>query len=233
MLFLTNLSLVLTGFSSWLLVGDSESTSVKVNTSIGNIKDNITINQGVYYIFKSEYLFEYFYKTDIDTGENNYYCTNSKIGFKVKICPAELINAINSLSKKPSELYIDTQIQYKTVEEFDMFSNKATNTNTVTPNKMSFSLADKLEYTFFSDAVESNYMFADNENVGTIYARTLLFKEGENTLLEFTKNFSSKSESEYTYFDVYFPFQIKNSFSFDIYKNITFDFAVSLEVKRT
>lgn len=111
-----------------------------------------------------------------------------------------------------------------------MFSNESTNTNTVSPKKQIFSLIDRPEYTFESEDTECSYTHGSEGYKGTISARTLLYEDGENSLLEFTKMFSLSDQN--TIYNVYFPFEIKEGFSFKNYKGLTFDISVNLKVKR-
>ena len=141
-----------------------------------------------------------------------------------------LTNAINKDSPKPSSLYIETSISYTSANDFDMFSNGSTNTNTVSPKKQIFSLMDRPEYTFESEDTECSYTHGSDGYKGTISAKTLLYEDGENSLLEFTKMFSLSDQD--TIYNVYFPFEIKEGFSFDDYKGLTFDISVNLKVKR-
>ena len=113
-----------------------------------------------------------------------------------------------------------------------MFSNGSTNTNTVVPKKQIFSLTDRPEYTFESEDVECSYTHGSDGYKGTISARTLLYEDGENSLLEFTKTFSLSDQNKDTFYNVYFPFEIKEGFSFENYKCLTFDISANLNIKR-
>lgn len=230
LLFLSNISLISLGFSSWMVSAESRKYTVgNINVAVGNVKENLTISKGIFYIFKSEYAFKYFYKTDGTTNE--YVCTEPRLGFKVKINPTELSDEIQKLSPKPSQLYVDTRISYTTSADFDMVSGS--NTNAIAPGHLVYSLVDRPEYIFESENTACSYSHGSGDNTGSISARTLLYEDGENSLLEFTKNFSVKGQNEYTYFNVYLPFELKSGFSFEDYKNLTFDFSVSLNMRRT
>ena len=114
-----------------------------VNVIVGNIKGGSLIQEdGVFYRYKSEYAFKYFYKTNGTTNE--YICNDPRLGFQVIVNSTKLTSAINKDSPKPSSLYIETSISYTSANDFDMFSNGSTNTNTVSPKKQIFSLMDML-----------------------------------------------------------------------------------------
>lgn len=200
----------------------------RVNVAVGNVKPNITINDGIYYIFKSEYTFSYFYKTDGTTNE--YFCKEPRLGFKIRINPDTLSSEIGKLSPKPSQLYVDTVISYTTTKNFDMVSNG--NPNTVAPKHLVYSLVDRPEYTFESEDTVCSYHSSGDGNTGSITARTLLYEDGENSLLEFTKNFSIQEKNKDTYFNVFLPFELKKGFPFEDYKSLTFDFSVSLNTRK-
>lgn len=229
LLFLSNISLISLGFSSWVIGAENQQYTIgNVIASVGDVKENITIKQGVFYIFKSEYAFNYY--TITSGADKRYVCTQPRIGFQIKINPSELTSAINNLSSKPNQLFIDVALSYTTPNDFDMFSSS--NSNAVSPENLVFSLIDKPEYSFESEELSSSYTSGEGENTGTISSRTVLYKEGDNSLLEFTKTFSIKSENEYTYFDVYYPFELKDSFSFENYISLSFDWSVSLDWRR-
>ena len=230
LLSLCSVFLLTIGFSSWLVLPQAINVG-EVNVIVGNIKGGSPIQEdGVFYRFKSEYAFKYFYKTNGTTNE--YICNDPRLGFQVIVNSDTLTNAINKDSPKPSSLYIETSISYTSVNDFDMFSNGSTNTNTVSPKKQIFSLMDRPEYIFESEATECSYTHGSDGYKGTISARTLLYEDGENSLLEFTKMFSLSDQNKDTIYNVYFPFEIKEGFSFEDYKGLTFDISVNLTVKR-
>lgn len=206
----------------------SPSSAGRVNVSVGNVKPNITIDEGIFYIFQSEYTFSYFYKTDGTTNE--YFCKEPRLGFKIRINPDTLSSEIGKLSPKPSQLYVDTVISYTTTKNFDMVSDG--NPNTISPKHLVYSLVDRPEYTFESEDTVCSYHSSNNGNTGSVTARTLLYEDGENSLLEFTKSFSIQAESKDTYFNVFLPFELKNGFPFEDYKTLTFDFSISLNQQR-
>ena len=223
-----NISLLTIGFSSWLVLPQAINAG-DVNVIVGNIKGGSPIQEeGVFYRFQSEYAFKYFYKTNGTTNE--YICNDPRLGFQVIVNSDTLTNAINNDSPKPSSLYIETSISYTSANDFDMFSNGSTNTNTVSPKKQIFSLMDRPEYTFESEDTECSYTHGSDGYKGTISAKTLLYEDGENSLLEFTKMFSLSDQD--TIYNVYFPFEIKEGFSFEDYKGLTFDISVNLKVNR-
>ena len=229
LLLLSNISLASVGFSSWVTgsSGSSHASTIIV-ASIGNVKDDITIENYIYYVFDSEYAFEYF--SIVDGEDVRDICTSSRLGFRIKLCSSELEKAIAKLSPKPSELWIDINVSYETTDDFDMFSKN--NANAVVPSGFVFSLEENPEYVFASDELEASYSKGTDKNYGLIASRTLLFEEGENSLLEFTKTFSTKSGTEYTFYNVYLPFELKDSFSFENYKKLSFSFSVSLNRQR-
>lgn len=230
LLSLCSVSLLTIGFSSWLVLPQAINVG-DVNVIVGNIKGGSLIQEdGVFYRYKSEYAFKYFYKTNETTNE--YICNDPRLGFQVIVNSDTLTNAINNDSPKPSSLYIETSISYTSANDFDMFSNGSTNTNTVSPKKQIFSLTDRPEYTFESEDTECSYTHGSDGYKGTISARTLLYEDGENSLLEFTKMFSLSDQNKNTIYNVYFPFEIKEGFSFENYKGLTFDISVNLTVKR-
>ena len=230
LLSLCNISLLTIGFSSWLVLPQTINAG-DVNVIVGNIKGGSPIQEeGVFYRFQSEYAFKYFYKTNGTTNE--YICNDPRLGFQVIVNSDHLTNAINKDSPKPSSLYIETSISYTSANDFDMFSNGSTNTNTVSPKKQIFSLMDRPEYTFESEDTECSYTHGSDGYKGTISAKTLLYEDGENSLLEFTKMFSLSDQNKDTIYNVYFPFEIKEGFSFEDYKGLTFDISVNLTVKR-
>ena len=226
LLLLSNISLVSVGFSSWIT--GSVSALANIATSVGNVKDNITIEDNIYYVFDSEYAFEYF---SIIDGENvQDVCTSTRLGFRIKLCASKLEKAISQLSPKPSQLWIDANVSYETTEDFDMFSSD--NVNAVVPSELVYSLEDNSEYVFKSAGLQSSYTREADKNYGSISSKTLLYEEGENSLLEFTKTFSIKEAGEYTFYNVYLPFELKESFSFESYKALSFSFSVSLNQQR-
>lgn len=111
-----------------------------------------------------------------------------------------------------------------------MFSNG--NANAIVPSEFVFSLEDNPEYVFKSNELQSSYSKGTEKNYGLISSRTLLYEEGENSLLEFTKTFSIKGADDYTFYNVYLPFELKDSFSFESYKTLLFTFSVSLNRQR-
>lgn len=229
LLLFSNISLVSVGFSSWVTGSlGASNASANVVTSVGNVKENITIEDNIYYVFDSEYAFEYFSIVDGEKVQD--VCTSSRLGFRIKLCSSQLEKAINQLKPKPSQLWIDINVSYETQNDFDMFSSD--NTNVVVPSEFVFSLEDNPEYTFKSNELQSSYSKRADKNYGLISSRTLLYEEGENSLLEFTKTFSIKGEDEYTFYNVYLPFELKDSFFFESYKTLSFTFSVSLNRQR-
>ena len=152
------------------------------------------------------------------------------MGFRIKLCSSQLEKAINQLKPKPLQLWIDINVSYETTKDFDMFSNG--NANAIVPSEFVFSLEDNPEYVFKSNELQSSYSKGTDKNYGLISSRTLLYEEGENSLLEFTKTFSIKGADEYTFYNVYLPFELKDSFSFESYKTLLFTFSVSLNRQR-
>ena len=61
--------------------------------------------------------------------------------------------------------------------------------------------------------------------------KTLLYKLNEVTLLEFVKNFASSSG--YVYLDVFYDFELLQSFDFEMYKTLNLSFGVSLYEARS
>lgn len=59
LIYFSMFSIIGIGFSSWVSVNNYNSNS-DVNVNVGEVKENLTINEGIYYIFKSEYAFDYF-----------------------------------------------------------------------------------------------------------------------------------------------------------------------------
>ena len=106
------------------------------------------------------------------------------------------------------------------------------NTNAIAPGHLAYSLVDRPEYIFESENTACSYSHGSGDNTGSISARTLLYEDGENSLLEFTKMFSLSDQNKDTIYNVYFPFEIKEGFSFEDYKGLTFDISVNLSVKR-
>lgn len=157
-------------------------------------------------------------------------CTSSRLGFRIKLRSSQLEAAINKLSPKPSQLWIDINVSYETADDFDMFSDG--NSNAIVPGEFVFSLEDNPEYTFRSNELRASYSKGDSKNFGLISSRTLLYEAGENSLLEFTKTFSIKEPAEYTFYNVYLPFELKDGFSFESYKKVSFAFSVSLNRQR-
>lgn len=214
------------GFSSWIL-GNSNN-EVSIDTSIGSVSENITISDGAFYIFNSQYAFDYYTFTD---GTNNEYVSdNSRLGFKIKISPSIIEEQISNM-ERPGSLYIYTEIKYETTESFDMFTNLTSNINTKVPEYMKYCLSNNDSYYFYSEQVTSS--FGSNNGIYTclIQSKTLLYKLNEISLLEFIKNFAPSSG--YTYLDVYYEFELLQDFDFDAYKTLNLSFAVSLYEARS
>lgn len=214
-------SLIGVGFSSYLIEGNNNSGKSDVNINVGEVNKNLTINDGIYYVFKSEYAFDYF---KIDSGQNTeYVCTSSNIGFKVKITLSKLIEAINLLKNKQSNLYIDINISYQSNTNFDMFSTN--NENTIVNDAFIFSMIEKPKYIYKSLNIDSSFI---NSN-GNINARALLYSDSNVSLLDFTQELTNKED---IYFNVYLPFILKENFSFIEYEKLSFELSVSLNTIR-
>ncbi len=220
LIYFSMFSIIGIGFSSWVSVNNNSSNS-DVNVNVGEVKENLTINEGIYYIFKSEYAFDYFKINKNNTDE--YVCSSSNIGFKIKITLSKLIEAINLLKTKPSNLYIDININYQSDTNFDMFS--LNNENTIVNNTFIFSMIEKPEYTFNSLDISSSFI----NSKGNINAKALLYSDTKISLLEFTQELTNKDD---TYFNVYLPFILKDNFSFIEYEKLSFNFSVSLNMIR-
>ena len=216
------------GFSSWLIGGSNSDNEVNIDTSIGSVGENITINDGAFYIFNSQYAFSYYVFTDGTSYE--YVSTNSRLGFKIKISPSLIEEQISNISR-PSSLYIYTEIKYETPNNFDMFTSLASNTNTRPPKYMKYCLSSNDQYYFYSEQVTSSYVINDGVYSCSIQSKTLLYKLNEVTLLEFVKNFASSSG--YVYLDVFYDFELLQSFDFEMYKTLNLSFGVSLYEARS
>lgn len=216
------------GFSSWLIGGSNSDNEINIDTSIGSVGENITIHDGAFYIFNSQYAFSYYAFTDGTSYE--YVSTNSRLGFKIKISPSVIEEQISNISR-PSSLYIYTEIKYETPNNFDMFTSLASNTNTRTPKYMKYCLSSNDQYYFYSEQVTSSYVINDGVYSCSIQSKTLLYKLNEVTLLEFVKNFASSSG--YVYLDVFYDFELLQSFDFEMYKTLNLSFGVSLYEARS
>ena len=134
-----------------------------------------------------------------------------------------MIEAINLLKTKPSNLYIDININYQSDTNFDMFS--LNNENTIVNNTFIFSMIEKPEYTFNSLDISSSFI----NSKGNINAKALLYSDTKISLLEFTQELTNKDD---TYFNVYLPFILKDNFPFVEYEKLSFNFSVSLNMIR-
>lgn len=223
LLALSNLSLLTVGFSTWVTESVSASSRLQgPNVTVGQVKENKTIDKGIYYVFGSEYAFDYF--ALVNDTKTDYVCTKPRLGFQVKICPSELEDAISQSSL--NKLMIDINVSYQTEDDFDMFSPSNPNTNP--PSAFVFSLNEQPEYTYFSESIDTSYA----SGYGSLSAKVLLYEPDENDLLEFTKVFSLNSDSQFTFYDVYLPFELKDTFDYDAYQKLTFSYSVSLKTMR-
>ena len=216
------------GFSSWLIGGSNSDNEINIDTSIGSVGENITINDGAFYIFNSQYAFDYY--EFIDGINYEYFVANSKIGFKIKISPSIIEEQLSLISRTDS-LYIYSMINYETTYDFDMFTNLESNSNTIAPKYLKYCLSNNNMYYFNSEQISSSFILKDNIYTCSIQSKTLLYKLNELTLLEFVKNFSSSSD--YTYLDVFYEFEVKPNFNFDIYKTLNLSFSISLYEARS
>lgn len=221
------------GFSSWLALPTANSADSNISTNVGDVNSEITIDDGIYYIFNSAYSFDYY---EINNGSaSEYVCTMPKIGFRLKVSPTIIENIIKN-KNIDYPLYINFELSYSVNSNFDMFSNNETNTNTIVPSKLSFCLEKHPQYTFSSLDVISSYSYANNTGIGTISSKSLLYEDGELCLINFIKDLSLSSDydsSSYIFLDVFYQFNILGSFDYQTFETLTLDFAISVNQKRS
>lgn len=231
LLSLCNLALFSLGFSSWATSTQvTGGGSASITAQVGGVNQDITINDGVFYVFGSEYSFDYY---GISDGTNTtYYCSKPRIGFQIKLSPTVLQSTIDGLTVKPSSLYINTEISYSSSSDFDFVS--VTNANATPPSYLECHLVKHPQYSFHSEEITTSYSQSGSSYLGKLSSKTLLYKSNDNSLLEFAKNLSMDADydSTYIYFDCYYEFEVFPGFDFAAYQSLTLDYSISLQTRR-
>lgn len=211
LVFLTTISIVSVGFSSWSI------TTPK--TIYGNIEvDNVQyfdFKDSAYTIKRKEFGFNYY------VLEDRYYYTSSTMGFKIKIRPDLLKSYYEG-----NEIFINLGIgyQYETEKALCLFTDN--NDYFVKPSKARVCVDGTANRFLYSE--DLNYSTESVGNYTTSYSligNMILYSDSNPSLYSISKDF--QKSTEYVYLTVYFDFEIKKIP--DNFYKISFDFYSSFE----
>lgn len=211
LLFLTTVSIVSVGFSSW---------SITVPETIqGNIEvDNVgyfDFKDSAYTIKRKEFGFDYY------VFEDKYYYTSSSMGFKIKIRP-DLLKSYYS----GNEIFINLGIGYEYQSDKELYLFTENNSFLSRPSSARVCVDNTANRFLYS----SNLTYS-TESVGTyttsytLMGNMLLYSDSNPSLYSIAKDF--QNGTNYVYLTVYFDFVIKDLP--DNFYKIDFDFYSSFE----